>query len=122
MRRHRSLTAAIAMLPAVIEIAAWTLPASATSVPTIYVANAGNPSSVVAIDSATGTVEKSIPILNRTAVSVGVAPNGKEAYAVVVGSDEVGSPGVLVPITISQRIECVRMFEPRAFFRCPGRI
>jgi DNA-binding beta-propeller fold protein YncE len=94
-----SLATAIVVLPALIEMAAWTLPASATSVPTIYVANAGNPSTVTAINSATGNVAKSIPIHNGTAVSIGVAPNGKKAYAVVVGTDEAGSPGLLVPIT-----------------------
>jgi DNA-binding beta-propeller fold protein YncE len=87
------------VLPALIGMAAWTLPASATSVPTIYVANAGNPSSVSAVNSATGRVAKSIPIRDGTAVSIGVAPNGKKAYAVVVGRDEAGSPGLLLPIT-----------------------
>ena len=45
------------------------------------------------------SVEKSIAIHGGTTVSVGVTPNGTRAYALVVGSDEVGSPGVLVPIS-----------------------
>jgi DNA-binding beta-propeller fold protein YncE len=87
------------VLPAIVSFGAWIPRASATSVPTIYVANAGNPSSVSAVNSATGNVAKSIPIHDGTAVSIGVAPNGKKAYAVVVGTDEAGSPGLLVPIT-----------------------
>ncbi len=89
----------ILILPLLLGIAAWASPATAGPVPTIYVANAGNPSTVTAVDSATKSVEKSIAIRGGTTVGVGVTPNGTKAYALVVGSDEVGSPGVLVPIS-----------------------
>jgi DNA-binding beta-propeller fold protein YncE len=74
--------------------------ASAGAAPTtIYVANAGDPSTVTVIDGATDVVERSIPIRNYTAVGIAVAPEGKEAYAIATGSDELGSPGRLVPIS-----------------------
>jgi DNA-binding beta-propeller fold protein YncE len=87
-----------AALPLIVGIAAWAPSASAASVPMIYVANAGNPSTVTAINADTDKTAKSIPIKGGTAVNVGVAPSGLRAYALVVGSDETGSPGLLVPI------------------------
>jgi DNA-binding beta-propeller fold protein YncE len=98
-RNGGAIAATILILPLVLGIAAWASPATAGPVPTIYVANAGNPSTVTAVDSATKSVEKSIAIHDGTTVSVGVTPKGTRAYALVVGSDEVGSPGVLVPIS-----------------------
>jgi DNA-binding beta-propeller fold protein YncE len=79
--------------------------ANAAVAPTrIYVANAGDPSTVTVLNGATNLVEKSIPIRNDIAVGVGVAPDGKEAYAIAVGSDEMGSPGRLVPINTSTNV------------------
>jgi DNA-binding beta-propeller fold protein YncE len=79
--------------------------ADAAIAPTrIYVANAGNPSTVTVLNGATNLVEKSIPIRSGIAVGVGVAPNGKQAYAIAVGSDEMGSPGRLVPINTSTNV------------------
>ncbi|HEY5274874.1 MAG TPA: YncE family protein [Acidimicrobiales bacterium] len=70
----------------------------------IYVANAGDPSTVTVLNGLTNFVEKSIPIRNDIAVGVVVAPDGKEAYAIAVGSDEMGSPGRLVPINTSTNV------------------
>jgi len=98
-RNGSAIAATILLLPLVLGITAWSSSAMAGPVPTIYVANAGNPSTVTAIDSATKSVEKSIAIRGGTTVNVGVTPHGTRAYALVVGSDEVGSPGVLVPIS-----------------------
>jgi DNA-binding beta-propeller fold protein YncE len=79
--------------------------AGAGAVPTtIYVANAGDPSTVTVINGAQRVVEESIPIRNYTAVGIGVAPDGKEAYAIATGSDELGSPGRLVPINTATNI------------------
>ncbi len=98
-RNGWDIAATILILPLLLGIAAWAPPATAGPVPTIYVANAGNPSTVTAIDSATNSVERSIPIRGGTAVSIAVTPNGTSAYVLVVGNDEVGSPGTLVPIS-----------------------
>jgi DNA-binding beta-propeller fold protein YncE len=102
--RHRVLFASPVLLALVGEIAAWAVPASAAPVSTIYVANAGTPSTVTVVNSAMSKVAKSIPIHDGIAVSIGVEPNGAKAYAVVVGSDEAGSPGVLVPISTKTNI------------------
>jgi DNA-binding beta-propeller fold protein YncE len=77
---------------------------AAIAATTIYVANAGDPSTVTVVDGATDVVEKSIPIRSYIAVGVGVAPDGKEAYAIATGSDELGSPGRLVPINTTTNI------------------
>lgn len=74
------------------------LAGAAVAPTTIYVANSGDPSTVTVVDGAKDAVEKSIPTGHYTAVGVGVAPSGKEAYAMATGSDELGSPGELVPI------------------------
>jgi DNA-binding beta-propeller fold protein YncE len=103
-RNGGAIVAAILILPLVLGITSWASPATAGPVPTIYVANAGNPSTVTSIDSATNSVEKSIAIHGGIAVSVAVTPNGTRAYALVVGNDEVGSPGVLVPISTATNI------------------
>jgi DNA-binding beta-propeller fold protein YncE len=92
------LTSVIVMSPMIFEVTAASVPASAVTAPTIYVANAGDPSSITAINTVTGVVEKSIPVRGGVAVNVDVAPHGSTAYAVVVGNDEEGSPGVLIPI------------------------
>jgi DNA-binding beta-propeller fold protein YncE len=88
----------IAMVPGTI--------ATATATPTkIFVANAGSPSSVTVLNGGTDALETTIPVPNAIAVGVGVAPNGKEAYVIAVGSDEEGSPGRLIPIsTVTNRV------------------
>ena len=77
---------------------------AAKAVTTIYVANAGNPSTVTVVDGATDAVKRSIPIGTYIAVGVGVAPDGKEAYAIATGSDEQGSPGRLVAINTATNV------------------
>jgi YVTN family beta-propeller protein len=77
---------------------------AAKAVTTIYVANAGNPSTVTVVDGSTDAVKRSIPIGTYIAVGVGVAPDGKEAYAIATGSDEQGSPGRLVAINAATNV------------------
>ena len=73
--------------------------ASAAPPTAIYVANSGDPSTVTVVDGARDAVEKAITLpRDYTAVGIGVAPSGNEAYAIATGSDESGSPGELVPI------------------------
>ena len=58
------ILAMVALVPAAL--------ANAAVAPTrIYVANAGNPSSVTVLNGATNLVEKSVPIRNGIAVGVG---------------------------------------------------
>ena len=100
----QSLVAIFAILLMLIGLAPGTLANVAVAPTKIYVANAGNPSTVTVLNGSTHAVEKSIAIRNYTAVGVGVAPNGKEAYAIAVGSDEEGSPGRLVPISTASDV------------------
>jgi len=83
----------------IIGVAEWSPFTSAAGVPVIYVANAGNPSTITAVNGVTDSVERSIPIHHGVAIDVGVAPNGKHAYALVVGNETVGLPGLLIPIS-----------------------
>jgi DNA-binding beta-propeller fold protein YncE len=77
---------------------------AAKAATTIYVANAGDPSTVTVVDGATDVVTKSIPVKSYVAVGVGVAPDGKEAYVIATGSDELGSPGRVVPINTATSV------------------
>jgi DNA-binding beta-propeller fold protein YncE len=81
-----------------IVAAPGTLAAASAPPARIYVANAGDPSTITVLNATTHVVEASIPVRDAIAVGVSVAPNGKAAYALAVGSDERGSPGRLIPI------------------------
>jgi DNA-binding beta-propeller fold protein YncE len=103
-RHFQSLVPVFAILVMLIGIAPRTI-ADAVVAPTmIYVANAGDPSTVTVLDASSDAVEKSIPIRNSTAVGVGIAPNAKEVYVIAVGSDEQGSPGRLVPVNTTTNV------------------
>jgi DNA-binding beta-propeller fold protein YncE len=84
----------VLLIPALWAVSA----APAVKGPSIYVADAADPSTVTVIGTATGSLEKTIRIRSGTAISVGVAPHGKRVYVLVVGNDEAGSAGSLVPI------------------------
>jgi len=64
---------------------------------TIYVANLAS-HDVTPINAATGVAERPIKLGALSPVALAVAPGSKTLYVVAVGSDEVGSPGSVIPI------------------------
>lgn len=70
---------------------------SASSGATIYVANLAS-HDVTPIDESTNAAEHPIRLGTLSPVALAVAPGAKTLYVVAVGSDQVGSPGRVIPI------------------------
>lgn len=72
--------------------------ASGPGVPTIYVADLAS-AALTPVNSSSRAVGPAIELGGLIPSALATTPNGRTVYAVVIGSDEDGSPGSVIPIT-----------------------